>query len=117
LLSGAPLSLGGKSYNNGLNSFANSEIEFDLKGLFNRFSATVGLDAASGDNGSVEFLVLGDGKELWRSGSMQKSDHPKPVELDINGVNKLALRTTGSGGSRTRSQADWVEPVVSNSAK
>jgi hypothetical protein len=116
MLSGAPLTLGTKTYSKGLSSFANSEIEFDLKSLFNKFSATVGVDAGSGTNASsaIEFFVSGDGKELWQSGPLQRTDDPKSVELDVSGVNKLTLRSTGGGGGgrRGRAQADWVEPKV-----
>jgi len=113
MLSGAPLAVGAKSYEKGLSSFANSEIEFDLKGLYDRFSALVGLDAASsGTNITAEFYVVADGKELWRSETLNRSDAPKPVELAVTGVHKLTLRSTAPGGRRTRSQADWIEPKV-----
>jgi hypothetical protein len=54
--------------------------------------------------------VVGDGKELWRSGTLAKTDNPKPVEVGITGVQKLVLRVTGSRERRTRAQADWAEP-------
>ncbi len=112
MLSGAPLSLGGKHYEHGLSSFANSEVEYDLNGLCDSFSALTGLDARAGEDSSVEFTVLGDGKELWHSGVLKKSDEPKPVQISITGVHRLLLRTTGPGDGRGRAQADWVEPKV-----
>jgi hypothetical protein len=110
--SSAPLALGGKHYEPGLSSFAGSEIEYDLKGLYDTFSALVGLDAGAGDNSSAEFIVLGDGKELWRSGVLKKADGAKPAQVGITGVHQLVLRTTGAGERRGRAQADWVEPRV-----
>jgi hypothetical protein len=112
-LSGAPLSLGGKHYEQGLSAFANSEIEFDLKGLYDQFSTEVGLDDASGDNATAEFVVLGDGKEVWRSGELKKSDSSQPVKINIAGIHKLTLRTTSAGGRRNRAQVDWAVPSVS----
>jgi len=118
-LSGAPLSLGGKHYEQGLSAFANSEIEFDLKGLYDQFSTEVGLDDASGDNATAEFVVLGDGKKVWRSGELRKSDSSQPVEIKVTGIHKLTLRTTsstgatGAGGRRNRAQVDWAVPNVS----
>lgn len=114
--SSAPLSLGDKHYEHGLSSFAGSEIEYDLNGLFDTFSALAGLDASAGENSSAEFIVLGDGKELWRSGVLKKSDEPKPVQISITGVHKLLLRTTGAGERFRRAQTDWAEPTVSKSA-
>ncbi|MGH7952624.1 MAG: NPCBM/NEW2 domain-containing protein [Limisphaerales bacterium] len=115
MLSGAPLSLGGKHDERGLSAFANSEIEFDLKGLYDKFAAQVGLDDSSGDNATAEFVVSGDGKELWRSGELKKSDAPKSIDVNIAGVHKLTLRTTSAGGRRNRAQVDWAEPTVSKS--
>jgi hypothetical protein len=113
MLSNAPLSLGDRQYEHGLSSFANSEIEFDLKGFYDRFTALIGLDSTSNDSISVEFLIIADGRELWRSGLLKKSDSPKSVEVDVPGVHKLTLRTVGGEGRRNRSQINWVEPKVS----
>jgi len=114
MLSGAPLSLNGKHYERGLGSFANSEIEFDLKGLYDKFTALVGVDdSAAGTNTVAEFLVIGDGKELWRSGELKKSGEPKSVEVVISQIHKLILRSSAPGGGRrSRTQADWAEPKI-----
>ena len=117
MLSGTQLVLGGKHYERGLSSFAGSEIEFELHGLYDHFSALAGLDAGSGTNATAEFLVIGDGQELWRSSTLKQSDEPKSVDIKIIGVNKLILRTTGAGGRRNRTQADWAEPKVSKQAQ
>ena len=117
MLSPAPLSLGGKPYEHGLSSFAGSEVEYDLKGLYDTFSALAGLDASDTDNSSAEFIVLGDGKELWRSGVLKKSDEPKTVQLGITGVHKLVLRTTGADERSRRAQVDWVEPRLTRPAE
>jgi len=116
MLSGAPLSLGGKHYERGLSSFAGSEVEYDLRGLYDTFSALLGLDSNASENASAEFIVLGDGKELWRSGVLKKSDGAKPVQISITNVHRLVLRMVGADERRGRAQADWAEPVVSRSA-
>ena len=88
------------------------EIEYDLKGLFDTFSALVGIDeATTNQNASIEFVALGDGKELWRSGAMKKSDAAKQLKIEIAGVRHLVLRVTGgveSPGPQARVLADWV---------
>jgi hypothetical protein len=112
-LAGAPLSLGGKHYEQGLSAFANSDIEYDLHGLYDRFTVETGLDDASTNSATAEFVVLGDGKELWRSGELKKSDSSQPVEINIAGIHKLTLRTTSAGGRRNRAQVDWAVPSVS----
>jgi hypothetical protein len=111
-LSGAPLSIGGKRYEKGLAAAANSEIEFDLRGLYDKFTALAGVDGGVGADQSLEFFVTGDGKELWSSGALKKPDDPRQIDVDITGVHKLTLRVTGPNGRRNRAQADWVEPKI-----
>lgn len=115
-LAHAPLSLGGVRYESGPGTFAGSEIEFDLKGLYGTFSALAGVDAGSkNQSAAVEFVVLGDDHELWRSGLLQATDAPEPVEVHIAGVHKLVLRTSGISREGDHLQADWAEPNVSKS--
>jgi NPCBM/NEW2 domain/Melibiase/Alpha galactosidase C-terminal beta sandwich domain len=111
-LTGRPISIAGQRYERGIGARGNLEIEYELKGLFEIFSALVGVDDATmNQNASVEFIVVGDGKELWRSGALKKSDAAKPVKTDISGVRHLILRVTGGGeaqGPQARVLADWV---------
>jgi alpha-galactosidase len=82
-----------------------------LKGLFDTFAALAGVDDATmNQNTAVEFVILGDGKELWRSGAMKKSDAAKQLKIDVTGVRHLILRVTGGegGGPQTRVLADWL---------
>jgi hypothetical protein len=112
MLSSAQLTLGSDRFDHALISFAGSEIEFNVKGIYDRFTALAGLDAASDENASVEFFILGDGKELWRSGELKKSDAPKTADVNIAGVQKLILRSTREPDRRIRAQAGWAEPTV-----
>jgi NPCBM/NEW2 domain len=81
----------------------NSEIEFELNGTYDAFTSTVGTDS----NGKVEFAVTGDGKPLWTSGPLMKTDGSRSVKVDVRNVRRLALRVTrvDEGG---RIFADWV---------
>ncbi|HUD84738.1 MAG TPA: NPCBM/NEW2 domain-containing protein, partial [Candidatus Saccharimonadales bacterium] len=109
-LPGAPLSVHGRHYR-GLSSFANSETEYDIKGIFSAFSAAVDVDGDSSSETSLEFIVLGDGKELWRNSEVKSAQDPVPVRIDITGVRTLTLQVKGPG-RRSRLQADWVEPKL-----
>ncbi len=110
---GRPLSIAGTRYEAGIGTRANSEIEYDLKGLFDAFSALVGVDDGTvNDKATAEFIVLGDGKELWRSGPLKKSDRAKPLKIDLTGVKRLMLRVTGSGDNPIRIQTDWAGTSV-----
>lgn len=112
-LTGRPLMIASQRYDNGVGTRNNLEIEYDLKGLFETFTALVGVDDATGNQNSaaVEFVVLGDGKELWRSGAMKRSDAAKQLKIEVAGVRQLILRVSGGGegqGPQARILADWV---------
>lgn len=112
-VSGRPLSIGGTRYEAGIGTRGNSEIEYDLRGLFDTFSALVGVDDGNNnEKASVEFLVLGDGKELWRSGVLKKSDSAKALSIEITGVRRLVLRAAPSGDNSGRTLSNWVETTV-----
>ena len=112
MLSGAPLSLGGKRYEKGLGAFASSEIEFDLKGLYGTFTALAGVDDSSGGDSTVEFLVIGDGRELWRSGPLKKSDAARQAEVSVAGIHQLILRSVSlaaASGGTGRRRIGWSQ--------
>ncbi|MBN2183332.1 MAG: NPCBM/NEW2 domain-containing protein [Sedimentisphaerales bacterium] len=101
------ISVGEKTYRNAILTNPGMEITYDVKGLYDSFSAMVGIgDDSSSDNG-VEFIVMGDGKELWRSASLLKADGLKAVNIEITGVKSLVLRAesqTDEAGERARGQ-------------
>jgi len=59
----------------------------------------------------LEFSVVGDGKVLWSSGLVKKSDGLKTVEVAVAGVRSLVLKVAGTGepGRWRRPQGDWIE--------
>jgi hypothetical protein len=111
---GKGLSIRGKPYESGVGMPTNSEIEFEVRGPYETFSALVGVDDEyAGAEGGVEFAVVGDGKELWRSDALKKSDGPLPVKVNVRGVCRLLLRVRRAGGEGGRIHADWVDAKLS----
>jgi hypothetical protein len=104
------LSIAGRHYPRGIGMPTNSEIAFDVKGIYERFSAEVGLDDEfSSNGGSVDFILEGDGKEIWRSSkSIKKSDGAVPVNVEIKRVQKLVLRVRRTEGQSGRAHANWI---------
>jgi hypothetical protein len=117
LLAPVPLSVGGQRRAHGLAAFAGSEIEFDLHGLYDTFTALVGMDDISDENAAAEYFVLADGKEIWHSGTLNKKDPPGAVNVSISGAQKLTLRTRNLRGRGSRGQTDWIDPKVSRATK
>jgi alpha-galactosidase len=108
-ITGKPLTLGGKTYADGVGSHANSTCWFSLGGGGERFLATVGVDDNANGPGSVVFRIVGDDRELWQSGVMKPGDAPKNVEVDLTGVRHLLLETTDAGDNISFDHADWVD--------
>jgi hypothetical protein len=113
LLADAPLSVVGQRYEHGLKSFAGSETEFNLHGLYDTFTAQVGIDDGSRADADGVFVVVADGKEVWRSERLKKGDKPVAVNVAINRVQRLTLKTLHPGEGERRGQTDWIRPEIS----
>ncbi len=113
-VSGNNISLKGKVYKNGIGTHADSEIVFDLKRLYKKFSTIVGIDDNNGSsNNKIEFFIYGDDRELWKSGVIAKADDAIHVQVNIEGVKKLLLKVTDGGDGINHDYADWADAYVS----
>jgi hypothetical protein len=56
--------------------------------------------------GSIEFIIYGDGKQLWSSGLMKRSDKAKAFSLDISTIEMLQLKVTDGGDNKGGDVAD-----------
>ncbi|HOG68459.1 MAG TPA: NPCBM/NEW2 domain-containing protein, partial [Fibrobacteraceae bacterium] len=83
-------SLDGESFRYGLGVHAKSKNTFDLNGSFSTFEAMAGLDDESACGDGASFVVLADGRELFRSLKMYSRDKQK-VSLPMQGVRRLEL--------------------------
>jgi len=106
---GKPLLLGGKRFEHGLGTHANSVFRIALGGKAERFTATVGVDDEVGKQGSVVFKVTGDGKTLWESGVLHGGDPAKDVSVALDGVKKLVLSAGAAGDSINFGHANWAD--------
>ena len=66
------------------------------------------LPTGNNNEAKAEFFVLGDGKELWKSEELKKSDGTRAFKVQVKNVKRLMLRVrrVGEGG---RVYADWVD--------
>ena len=111
---GKPLRIAGQEFTHGFGTSAPSILHLDLQGGSTRFSAKVGVDdqgQTNKKNGSVEFIIEGDGKVLWCSPLMRGGAPAQPVDLDLTGVKRLALRVTDGFDGTQHDQADWAEAI------
>jgi alpha-galactosidase len=107
---GQPLSIGGRKFEHGVGTHADSTCTIATNNSVEEFSALVGVDDEAGKGrGSVEFYVIGDDKMLWQSGVMKSGDSAKPVKVTTKGVKKLVLKAGSAGDGGVCDHADWAE--------
>jgi alpha-galactosidase len=109
---GHPITIGGKVFENGLGTHAQSLFRIALAGKGERFTATVGVDDEVAKRGSVIFSVTGDGKKLWESGLMHGGDQAQAVSVDLHGIQTLALAVGPGGDSIDFDHADWADAQI-----
>jgi hypothetical protein len=93
------LSISGQLMPKGLYAHAPSRYTYELGRKWETLSGTAGL--ADGHDGSVDFIILADGKELWRS---QRGTSISSFQLDVRQVNQLTLVTEDAGDGNG---SDW----------
>lgn len=111
-IASTPLTIDGKQFARGVGTHAASTMRLELGGKARRFFAQVGLDDSARGRGSVEFIVTGDGKVLWRSGLIAGRQPAKAIDLDVAGINILGLRVTDGGDGASDDHADWAEAGI-----
>ena len=107
-----PLRLSGVEYEHGIGTHPPGRFLIDLGGRGERFTALVGIDDEKKNGGSAEFIVKGDGRELFNSGIMRSSQKPKIVDVDVRGVKYLDLVVTVAGDGYGNDHTDWVNAKI-----
>lgn len=107
-IDGNPITLQGKEYK-GVGTHANSKIIVSLEGKGKRFTALVGVDDETSENGSVVFKITADGKEVFTSPMMKKGNKPAKVNVPLKGINTLILEALDGGNGNNSDHADWAE--------
>jgi len=118
---GGAIRIGGELFEEGVSVPAGLDIEYDLKGLYENFFASVAVDDGVPDDVRLDFVLLGDGRELWRSRGLSKADGLKPVRISISGIRSLILRVSVldevDQRLRRRIQGNWVDAQISGRMK
>jgi alpha-galactosidase len=106
-----PLTIGGKVFERGFGTHAESILKINLGGGAQKFTASVGVDDEVDKNpaSSVEFFVIGDGKTLWSSGVMRAGNAAKECAVDLSGVTNLVLKVGDAGDGMEWDHADWAD--------
>lgn len=114
-VTGKPLRIADKEFARGIGTHAPSEFIVQLDGKATVFTAQVGIDAAATDPSaaSLEFVVVGDGRDLWKSGRCKHGEATRRCKVDLAGVRILELLVTDLGDGNNSDHANWIAPVIS----
>ena len=110
---GTTISMDGSTYSKGLGVHSESRMKFFLGKDYSRFTSTIGLDDQNA-NGSVEFLVLGDGTELYNSGLINTKPDIRDITVNVAEINILELVVTDGGDGITQDVANWANALFKN---
>ena len=108
---GNPIRIGGKTFERGLGTHADSLLYVKLDGGSRRFTAMVGVDDEAGQLGSVGFRVLADGDEIYKSGLLKSGQAARPVDLNVAGVKMLILIVSSGPDGMNYDHADWADAI------
>ena len=110
---GEPLRMDGVEYAKGLGMHSQSLVTYDLGGKYQSFRATIGLDDAAGDRGSVVFVVEVDGNEVFRSQPYTGRDKAIPLSpIPLAGAKQLTLKILFAEFGDVLDYANWCDAVL-----
>ncbi len=99
-------------YHHGIGTHAPSREVFDINRLFTKLSTDFGVDTNGGPQGSVQFIIYGDGKLLFASPVMTRYELPKHADVNITGVKTLELIINDGGNGNFDDHADWLNTYL-----
>lgn len=103
-----PLTVNGVVYERGIGAHSISRMLYDLGGKAVSVSGLVGADDNNLYAGKLQFKIIGDKKELWKSGVMRKGDPVKEFNVSLSGIDKVLLLVEECGDGIMYDHADWL---------
>ncbi|MEX2213622.1 MAG: NPCBM/NEW2 domain-containing protein [Phycisphaeraceae bacterium] len=103
---GKPLRIAGRTFDKGLGVHATSRLSFNVDPKFTALAATIGIDDETKNKGDCEFVVLGDGRELFKQ-RIRPSDGMVEIRVKLEGVKKLTLAVEAGEDLDFADHGDW----------
>lgn len=101
---------GSRIYETGIYAHAEARHRYDLAGSgWKKLTGQCGLPIQRG--GSVVFVILVDGKEVYRSPKTQPGN-THSYEIDLEGATSLELVTEDAGDGKGSDWGLWLEPIL-----
>jgi hypothetical protein len=99
-------------YAKGLGTNAVSDVQVYLAGKCTRLTGFVGVDAEAGNNGTVTFSVVVDGKTLVTTPVMKGGQPAASIDVPVTGGQVLDLQVGDGGDGNGLDHADWAVPTL-----
>jgi hypothetical protein len=114
---GNPLRLatsrGEETFDRGLGTHPKTSLVYDLGGKYRRFTATVGLDAATGKKGRAVAKALVDGKDVSVPGLADLTAAAVvPVSVDVTTKKELMLVVDFGPAGDVQADVNWADARV-----
>jgi hypothetical protein len=107
-VTGKPLTLGPRTFEQGWGVHARSSLTFAAEQKYDVLAATIGIDAAAGGKGDCIFTVLADGQPVFTQ-RMRGSDPPRDIQVPLEGVEQVTLLVEPGAELDLADHADWCE--------
>lgn len=114
-VSNLPIVIGGRTFEHGFGTHADSEIAIRANQPIQRFRAWVGMDGNPGcvaaNKGGPErliFAVEASGKEMWRSAALGVASPAARVDVAVGGHRELTLKVWDVNGNNGWAHANWA---------
>lgn len=109
---GDPMRIAGVTYAHGVGVNSTSILAFYLNGRAKSFSALVGVDDQGSKTLPHKFYVIADRQILFESREMKWGEPAEPVNIKLNGVQRLGLLVKISDEGHTRTYSNWVNASI-----
>ena len=108
---GDPIAFNNFKYNHGLYAHAPSRLYYKLYGDFSQLETTIGLVDWIDCGDGAQFVILLDGREIYRSPNMLATSMPIDVKVSVAGGRDLVL-IVEPGKTKHCDWAIWGDPML-----
>jgi hypothetical protein len=108
----APMALFGISVSQGIGQRPGVSLNWDVAGKYKSVIAKAGVPLAVVPMQRVQFVVLADGKEVFRSEPRTSVDDPTPIGVNLTDVKTLTLRVDAPDPIAPGAVGLWGNPIL-----
>ncbi len=109
---GGPISVAGKTFEHGIGVHSRSSLTYDLKGLYDAFVTSFGVDDDSGPFADVDVAVFVDGQRRFEKAHVRRGVLHGPVRLDVKRAKRVTLLVDFGENGDVQDRLNWVETAL-----